>query len=149
MQLLPGIFLALPGSCDSRIAAIPHSVNNPAPGQRRSPNRSTAIPLKQWWKIIELNLKIFIENVDIVRIYFYQMSVSIARIISAVIAAARSRIRNGEITERLLARRIGISQAHMNNILKGARSPSPDVADRLIRYFALSAEEIAPPDPRL
>jgi hypothetical protein len=83
---------------------------------------------------------------DISKIYFSEMSDSIAGLIVAVLAAVRSRIRNGEITERLLARRIGISQGHMHNVLKGARSPSPEVADRLIRHFSLSLEEIRAPD---
>ena len=34
----------------------------------------------------------------------------------------RYRIRNGELTERGLARRTGISQPHLHNLLKGVRS---------------------------
>lgn len=44
----------------------------------------------------------------------------------------KSRVSNGEFTERGLARMAGISQPQMHNFLKGARKLSPDFADRLM-----------------
>ena len=49
-----------------------------------------------------------------------------------LLAATRARIRNGEITERGLARRTGISQPHMHNILKGIRTLTPESGDALL-----------------
>ncbi|MBI2688764.1 MAG: hypothetical protein HYX27_20880 [Acidobacteria bacterium] len=50
----------------------------------------------------------------------------------------RKRIRNGEITERGLARLTGISQPHVHNVLKGVRTLSPDLADVLLSRFRLT-----------
>lgn len=54
------------------------------------------------------------------------------------------KICNGEMTERGLARRIGISQAHMNNVLKGVRTLTPEIADRILRELGLQAEDLRP-----
>jgi hypothetical protein len=56
---------------------------------------------------------------------------------------ARERVRAGEFTERGLARRCGISQPHMHNILKKIRAPSTAAADRLMRTL-----DIHIPDPQ-
>ena len=53
-----------------------------------------------------------------------------------------NRIAEGEITERALARRAGISQPHLHNVLKGIRGMTPDVADRLLEALHLSMEEL-------
>ncbi|MFN0105409.1 MAG: hypothetical protein ACKV2U_25390 [Bryobacteraceae bacterium] len=50
----------------------------------------------------------------------------------------RGRIRNGEISERGLARLTGISQPHVHNVLKGARALSPEFADVILVHFRLS-----------
>jgi len=47
-------------------------------------------------------------------------------------------IQNGGYTERGLARSIGISQAHMHNVLKGERNLSPEFADRLLAHLDMS-----------
>lgn len=52
------------------------------------------------------------------------------------------RIRNGELTERGLARRIGISQAHMHNVLKGARILTAEVADLLMLELNLTVPDL-------
>ena len=52
------------------------------------------------------------------------------------------RIRNGELTERGLARRLGISQAHMHNVLKGVRVLTPELADRILLEFHSSLEDL-------
>lgn len=52
------------------------------------------------------------------------------------------RIRNGELTERGLARRVGISQAHMHNVLKGVRVLTPDLADKILVEFRSHLEDL-------
>jgi transcriptional regulator with XRE-family HTH domain len=46
-------------------------------------------------------------------------------------------VRSGEITERGLARRTGISQPHIHNTLKGKRLFSWDSADAILRELDL------------
>lgn len=54
----------------------------------------------------------------------------------------RWRVRNGEISERGLARLAGLSQPHVHNVLKGVRVLSPDSADRLLRALGLNAGDL-------
>ena len=57
----------------------------------------------------------------------------------------RNLIRNGELTERALARQIGISQPHIHNALKGVRTLSPEVLDTILRHFHLSLVDLLSP----
>lgn len=57
------------------------------------------------------------------------------------------RVQNGELTERGLARRIGISQPHMHHILKGARGLSVETADRLLRHLSISLLDLLELEP--
>ncbi len=50
----------------------------------------------------------------------------------------RERIRSGEFSERGLAKIAGISQSHLHNVLKGARSLTPQLADQLLKALGLS-----------
>ena len=52
------------------------------------------------------------------------------------------RIRNGELTERNLAKRIGMSQAHVHNVLKGARILTAEVADLLMLELNLTVGDL-------
>ncbi|HYL38277.1 MAG TPA: helix-turn-helix transcriptional regulator [Bryobacteraceae bacterium] len=61
-----------------------------------------------------------------------------------LIAHVRDRIHNGELTERGLARRIGMSQPHVHNVLKGVRSLSPELFDAILKYFQMSLLDLAP-----
>ena len=56
----------------------------------------------------------------------------------ALLTDLRTRVRNGEATERSLAKMAGISQPHMHNVLKGVRVLSPDLGDRLLKCLQLS-----------
>jgi transcriptional regulator with XRE-family HTH domain len=56
------------------------------------------------------------------------------------------RIRRGDFTERGLARRVGISQPHLHNVLKGARAMSTETADLILRRLGLSILDLLPPD---
>lgn len=48
------------------------------------------------------------------------------------------RVRNGELTERGLARMIGVSQPHIHNVLKGVRTLSPEVGDQILVHLRIS-----------
>jgi len=63
-----------------------------------------------------------------------------------LIAALRSRLRNGELTERRLARLTGISQPHIHNVLKGKRILSPRAADIILRKTELSILDLLRPE---
>ena len=47
-------------------------------------------------------------------------------------------MRNGDITERRLAKVVGVSQPHMHNVLKGARLLTPALADDILQQLRLS-----------
>lgn len=59
-----------------------------------------------------------------------------------LIAHVQGRIRRGEFTERALARRAGISQPHLHNVLKGKREMSPRTADALLRELGIGVVEL-------
>jgi len=63
-----------------------------------------------------------------------------------LLAYVRDRIRNGELTERGFARRIGVSQPHVHNVLKGARNLSPEIIDLMLKHLHLSLLDLAPAD---
>jgi transcriptional regulator with XRE-family HTH domain len=54
----------------------------------------------------------------------------------------RWRVRNGELTERRLAGLIGVSQPHMHNVLKGIRTLSPGIADRILKAMEMSVLDL-------
>jgi plasmid maintenance system antidote protein VapI len=74
------------------------------------------------------------------------MTASFENLLQGLRARLQSMIRNGEITERALARRMGISQPHMHNILKGARHLKPDLADRILREMGITLPELLQED---
>ena len=57
---------------------------------------------------------------------------------SSLIAILRTRVRNGELTERGLARMVGVSQPHIHNVLKGTRLLSSDLSDQILRHLTYS-----------
>ena len=59
-----------------------------------------------------------------------------------LIARVNGRVRNGEFTERRLAQITGISQPHVHNLLKGVRTLSPEMADRLLRKLKMSVADL-------
>jgi transcriptional regulator with XRE-family HTH domain len=62
-----------------------------------------------------------------------------------LLALVRTRVRNGELTERRLARLSGISQPHIHNVLKGDRILSTKVADEIIRALDITLAELLEP----
>jgi len=59
-----------------------------------------------------------------------------------LIANIRARVRNGEVTERSLARLTGISQPHMHHVLKGARRLSMAMADRILERLRIDLVDL-------
>jgi transcriptional regulator with XRE-family HTH domain len=55
-----------------------------------------------------------------------------------LVAAIELRIRNGNLSERGFARKVGVSQSHIHNVLKGARALSPAMCDRILEGLELS-----------
>ncbi len=64
---------------------------------------------------------------------------------SRVVTHVRMLVRNGEITERGLARMTGISQPHMHNVLKGARALTPEVGDLILHELKLDLLDLVGP----
>jgi transcriptional regulator with XRE-family HTH domain len=62
-----------------------------------------------------------------------------------LIAGIQARVRNGEMTERGLARLTGLSQPHIHNLLKGTRALSPPVADRILQRLEISVLDLLLP----
>jgi len=61
---------------------------------------------------------------------------------SRLISAVRTRIRNGEISERGLARLTGISQPHIHHVLKGTRLLSRDTADLILERMRIDLADL-------
>jgi hypothetical protein len=66
-----------------------------------------------------------------------------------LIGLLRKRVRSGEISERCLARRTGISQPHMHNVLKGKRYLSLETADEILREANLDLLDLIEPGEML
>ena len=62
-----------------------------------------------------------------------------------LIALLRYRISSGEMTERGLAKKSGISQPHIHNVLKGKRSFSVETADAVLHTLHLSVLDLLEP----
>lgn len=52
------------------------------------------------------------------------------------------KVRNGEVTERSLARRAGISQPHLHNVLKRKRYLSLNSADMVMQELGLTVYDL-------
>ena len=63
-----------------------------------------------------------------------------------LVASLQARVRNGEFTERGLARMVGVSQPHIHNILKGVRVLSTDIGDQILQRLNLSLFDLLDPD---
>ena len=59
-----------------------------------------------------------------------------------LLARVKSRVQNGELTERGLARMTGISQPHIHHILKGVRGLSFENADRILLQLNMSVTDL-------
>ncbi|HZQ55599.1 MAG TPA: helix-turn-helix transcriptional regulator [Bryobacteraceae bacterium] len=62
-----------------------------------------------------------------------------------LIVFVNNRIKNGDFTERGLARILGISQPQLHNVLKGARKLNTELADRLLGKFGIDVRDLIQP----
>lgn len=63
-----------------------------------------------------------------------------------LIAHVQDRVQRGELTERGLARRTGISQPHLHHVLKGVRVLSPQIGDVLLRHLNITLLDLLKDD---
>ena len=63
-----------------------------------------------------------------------------------LVNALRARLRNGEMTERGLARLVGVSQPHIHNVLKGTRTLSPELSDQILELLRMSVLDLVDTD---
>jgi transcriptional regulator with XRE-family HTH domain len=61
------------------------------------------------------------------------------------VALLRNRVRNGELTERGLARMVGVSQPHVHNVLHGKRSFSIQTTDDMMRQLRVDVLDLIEP----
>jgi transcriptional regulator with XRE-family HTH domain len=61
------------------------------------------------------------------------------------VAGLRKRIRGGELTERGLARMLGVSQPHLHNVLKGKRTFSVETLDHVMRQLDIDLLDLVEP----
>lgn len=61
------------------------------------------------------------------------------------VALLRNRVRNGELTERGLARMVGVSQPHMHHVLHGKRSFSIATTDNMMRKLRVDVLDLIEP----
>lgn len=59
-----------------------------------------------------------------------------------LIQFVNTRIQNGDFTERGLARVLGVSQPQIHNVLKGARTLKPDLADRMLGKLGMDVTDL-------
>jgi hypothetical protein len=55
------------------------------------------------------------------------------------------KIRDGEFTERGLARQLGVSQPQLHNVLKGARVLKPELGDTLLSHLGMTLLDLLSP----
>ena len=66
----------------------------------------------------------------------------ITELCQRLIELARQTVHSGAVSERALAKRSGISQPHLHNVIKGIRALSPDAADRLMRALNVTVPQV-------
>lgn len=71
-----------------------------------------------------------------------RLNVSFVALQSRLIQFVNLRIKNGDFTERGLARVLGISQSHVHNVLKGARKLQPELADHVMCKFGMGVSDL-------
>lgn len=57
----------------------------------------------------------------------------------------RARVRNGEFTERGMARLTRVSQPHIHNVLKGKKLLSTDMADQVMYHLHIDILDLLDP----
>ena len=62
------------------------------------------------------------------------------------VAVLRNRIRNGDLTERSLARLVGVSQPHLHHVLHGKRAFSVEMADFVMSQLHMDVLDLIQPE---
>ena len=70
---------------------------------------------------------------------------TLAEIQLRFVSLLRKRVRNGELTERGLARAVGVSQPHIHNVLSGKRTFSVETTDDIMRQLHLDLLDLIEP----
>ena len=65
-----------------------------------------------------------------------------------LLAFVKARIQRGEFSERSLAKRLGVSQPQLHNVLKGARKLRVELADELLAEFRISVLDLLTKEER-
>ena len=63
-------------------------------------------------------------------------------LLECLVERACTEVRNGALTERGLARRAGLSQSHVHNVLCGARILTPRTADLILAALEMSVQDL-------
>ena len=66
----------------------------------------------------------------------------LAELRSRLVQRLQDMVRNGELTERALARATGVSQPHVHNVLKGKRELSVEMAHVMLSALHLDAHDL-------
>ncbi|HZU25886.1 MAG TPA: XRE family transcriptional regulator [Bryobacteraceae bacterium] len=61
---------------------------------------------------------------------------------SRIVSLVRGKVQDGQFTERGLARKLGISQPHIHNVLCGRRRVTPDLLDIVLSGFHLTVLDL-------
>ena len=67
---------------------------------------------------------------------------TIEQLFTRLVDEVNRRIRNGQLTERGLARKAAISQPHVHHILNGKRGLTPAVADRILEATGITLADL-------
>lgn len=67
---------------------------------------------------------------------------SFEKLSASLLERARDLVRNGEYTERSLARLLGISQPHSHNVLKGVRALTPELFDTMLKQLGIEVLDL-------
>src|SRR5689334_18090603 len=78
-------------------------------------------------------------------IYPAQNPVLFSTLQQRLIQRLKNEIHSGNLTERALARRAGLSQPHIHNLLKGIRSPTVESADAMLCAIAAGVSDLLDP----
>jgi len=84
----------------------------------------------------------------LVEIYLKVSSLNFVELQRRLIAYLREKVRNGDITERRLARITGVSQPHIHHVLSGKRGLSMDMADQILRSLRIDLLDFVGPEDR-
>lgn len=77
--------------------------------------------------------------------YRVSARITFTGLMERLIQELNRRVRGGELTERGLARRLGASQPHIHNLLKGVRGMSPALADHILERLDMPLEALLTP----